>query len=283
MGQCARFRSENVMKIAQLFDVSGLVTVVTGAASGIGFACAEAMSDNGARVVLADMDANALDTAVEALKKRGGEVQGAVADVTNAAALRKAFDTVAAEHGRLDVVFANAGISGGPGFLKQDRTRNPERAIESVPEELIDRLLDVNYKSILLTIQAAVPHMKRGGGGRIVVTSTISTIKTETFVLPYVMSKAGIMQLVRQAALELAAYNIRVNAMAPGPFVTNIGSGRLQDPEAQEFFSRFNPMHRMGKPEDIQGLALFLASRASDHITGEQVVIDGGTTLGVAD
>lgn len=272
------------MKIRQLFDVSGLATVVTGAASGIGFACAEAMSENGARVTLIDANAESLEKAVAALKSRGHDVRGAVADVTDRAALVRAIDEAAAHYGRLDVVFANAGISGGPGFLNQDRTRNPERAIESVPEELIDRLLKVNYKSIFLTIQAAVPHMKKSGGGRIIVTSTISTIKTEIFVgMPYVMSKAGLMQLVRQAAHELAAYNILVNAMAPGPMITNIGGGRLKDASVQEFFGKQTPLGRVGRPEDVQGLALFLASPASGYITGEQIVIDGGTTLGAAD
>ena len=153
-------------------------------------------------------------------------MRGAVADVTDRAALHRAFDEAVAHYGSLDVVFANAGISGGPGFLNQDRTRNADRAIESIPEETIDRLLDVNYKSIFWTIRAAVPHMKRGGGGRIIVTSTISTIKPEIFVgMPYVVSKAGLKQLVRQAALDLAAHKILVNAMAPGPFVTNIGGG----------------------------------------------------------
>jgi NAD(P)-dependent dehydrogenase (short-subunit alcohol dehydrogenase family) len=272
------------MKIAQLFDVSGLATIVTGGASGIGLACAEAMGDNGARVTLIDADGETLQVAVEKQHSRGNDARGVVADVTDRAALHRAFDEAAAHCGRIDVVFANAGISGGPGFLNQDRSRSADRAIESIPEETIDRLLDVNYKSIFWTIQAAVPHMKRGGGGRIIVTSTISTIKTEIFVgMPYVMSKAGLLQLVRQAALELAAHKILVNAMAPGPFVTNIGGGRLRDGATQEFFARQNPMHRMGHPEDIQGLALLLASPASAYITGEQIVVDGGTTLGIAD
>src|SRR5690606_38887932 len=99
-----------------------------------------------------------------------------------------------------------------------------DRALENLPDSVVDRVIDVNYKSVFTTIQAAARHMKPAGGGNIVVTSTISTIKAESFVgLPYVMSKAGLMQLVRQAAFELAACNIRVNAMAPGPFVTNIG------------------------------------------------------------
>jgi NAD(P)-dependent dehydrogenase (short-subunit alcohol dehydrogenase family) len=272
------------MKVAELFDVSGLATIVTGGASGIGLACAEAMSDNGARVTLLDANADAMTAAVAGLKARGGDVRGAVVDVTDRAALHSAFDEAEAHYGRLDVVFANAGISGGPGFLNQDGSRNPARALENLADDLIDRLIEVNYKSVVTTVQAAARHMKAAGGGNIIVTSTISTIKTEAFVgVPYVLSKAGLMQLVRQTALELAAHNIRVNAMAPGPFVTNIGGGRLQEAAAQEFFGRLNPMHRIGRPDDIQGLALFLASPASAYITGEQIVIDGGTTLGVAD
>ena len=100
---------------------------------------------------------------------------------------------------------------------------------------------------------------------------------------PYVAAKAGVAQLVRQVALELARYNIRVNAIAPGPCVTNIGGGRLQDPANQEFFAQFSPQHRMAIPEDMQGAALFFASGASKHVTGAHVVIDGGVTLGVAD
>jgi len=272
------------MKSAALFDVTGLATVVTGAASGIGFACAEAMSDNGARVTLLDSNDESLKAAIETLKARGGDVRGVLADVTGRADLHRAFDQAAAHYGRLDVVFANAGVSGGPGFLNQDGGRNTERAIEKVSDDAIDRIIDVNYKSIFTTIQAAVRHMKRTGGGRIIVTSTISTFRAETFVgIPYVMSKAGLTQLVRQAALELAAHNILVNAMAPGPFATNIGGGRMQDSATQEFFARQNPLHRIGRPEDIQGLALFLASPASSYITGEQIVIDGGLTLGSAD
>jgi NAD(P)-dependent dehydrogenase (short-subunit alcohol dehydrogenase family) len=177
------------MKIAQLFDVSGLATVVTGAASGIGFACAEAMADNGARVTLMDSNGDTLKAVLEKLRARGADVRNMMVDVTDRAALHRAFDESAAHYGRLDVVFANAGISGGPGFLNQDRSRNSERALENLPDDTIDRLIEVNYKSILTTIQAAVRHMKPAGGGRIIVTSTISTIKTEMFVgMPYVIS-----------------------------------------------------------------------------------------------
>jgi len=272
------------MKIDELFRVQGLATIVTGGASGIGFACAQAMSDNGARVTLTDANADALREAAAKLKARGGGVRSAVLDVTDRAAVRRVFEETAKHYGRLDVVFANAGVSGGPGFLNTDRTRNFDRAIENVPDELIDRLIEVNYKGIFTTIQAAARHMRPQKSGRIIVTSTISTFHPEIFVgTPYVVSKAGLMQMVRQAALELAGYNVLVNAMAPGPFATNIGGGRLQDPTARAFFEKLSPTRRIGTPDDIQGLALFLASPASSHITGAQIVIDGGATLGTAD
>lgn len=272
------------MKIAQLFDVGGLATLVTGAASGIGLACAEAMADNGARVTLSDANGGALEKAVSNLRARGGDVRGVPLDVADRPAVRRVVDETAAHYGRLDVVFANAGISGGPGFLNTDRTRNPDRRLEAVPDEFIDRLIDVNYKGIFATIQAAARHMREQRSGRIIVTSTISTFHAEVFVgAPYVISKAGLTQMVRQAAIELAAFNVQVNAMAPGPFATNIGGGRLQDPGTQSFFDRMSPSGRIGRPEDIQGLALFLASPASSHVTGAQIVIDGGATLGTAD
>jgi NAD(P)-dependent dehydrogenase (short-subunit alcohol dehydrogenase family) len=112
----------------------------------------------------------------------------------------------------------------------------------------------------------------------------VSAIKTENYVgASYVASKAGVAQLVRQAAIELAKHNIQVNAIAPGPCVTNIGGGRLHDKAAQEFFAKLHPNHRMATPADMQGAALYLASPASRHVNGAAIVIDGGFSLGVAD
>jgi NAD(P)-dependent dehydrogenase (short-subunit alcohol dehydrogenase family) len=272
------------MKANELFNVKGAVTLVTGGAGGIGFACAEVMADNGAIVTLVDRDAETLAAAVAKLKGAGAQAFGELADVTDKAALAKAFDAVAARHGRIDVVFANAGISGGPGFLNAKNERDPARAIENLPDDLWDRVIATNLTSVFRTIQIAAPHMKKAGGGRIVVTSSVSATKIEQYVgTTYVASKAGVAQVVRQAAIELARYNIRVNAIAPGPCITNIGGGRLQDKAAQDFFASLHPNHRMARPEDMQGAALYLASPASNHVTGAHIVIDGGFTLGVAD
>jgi len=266
------------VKAAALFDVADLVTIVTGGASGIGLAYAEAMADNGAKVTIFDLDPERLDRETRRLGARGVQV-----DVTDRAALDRAFDQTVLAEGRLDVVFANAGIGGGPGFLMLDGRRNEPRAFERLDTEQWERIFKLDVTALFWTVQAAARHMKMAKGGRIIATTSISATKTESFVgTPYVAAKAGAAQLVRQAALELAEYNILVNAIAPGPFVTNISGGRLRDAEVQQALAKYCPLKRLGVPDDIQGLALFLASPAAKYMTGATLTVDGGVTLGVA-
>jgi len=268
-------------RIDELFSVAGQGVIVTGAASGIGFAIAEVLAENGARLGLIDIAPDALDAAAGRLARFGNQVETHVADLTDRAAAFAALDALHNRLGRLDTVFANAGVSGGPGFLDATGKRPPERRFENIDPAVLDRVLKVNIAASFYTIQAAVPHMRAAGGGHIVVTSSISAHKTETIVgAAYVASKGGTGMLVRQAAHELAADRITVNAIAPGPIVTNIGGGRLHDMATQELVGRFTPLGRIGTPADLQGAAIFLASRASDHMTGAEIVIDGGTTLG---
>jgi NAD(P)-dependent dehydrogenase (short-subunit alcohol dehydrogenase family) len=273
------------MKSAQLFDVSGLATIVTGAASGIGLAYAEVMADNGARVTLLDKDNASLDAAVRRLADRGGDARAQVLDVTDRPALRKAVDAAASHYGKLDVAFANVGIDSPPGFLGMTGERVPEGAFENVSDERWDQVMATNLSSIFSTIKACVPHMKKNAkGGRIIVTTSVAAIRGEAIVgMPYMPAKAGAAHLVRQAALELAKYNILVNAIAPGPFVTNIAGGHMRNPTTVAAFARFVPLHRIASTDEIQGLALFLASPAATYVTGSQIVIDGGVLLGMAD
>jgi NAD(P)-dependent dehydrogenase (short-subunit alcohol dehydrogenase family) len=272
------------MKAQQLFDVEGRIVAITGAASGIGLAYAEVMGANGAKVNLIDLDVTALTAAVDRLRTEGIDAHGEVADVTQPETLRKAFADIVARHGRLDVVFANAGISGGPGFLNGAGERNPAGAIENLSMEVWDRVIATNTTSVFLTLQIVVPYMKQQGGGRIIVTSSISASKTETLVSSiYATSKAAVGYLVKQAAHELAKFDILVNAISPGPVITNIGGGRLKLPDSRKPFERAAPLGRIATPQDLQGAALFLASPASSLVTGAQIIIDGGTTLGPAD
>ena len=126
--------------------------------------------------------------------------------------------------------------------------------------------------------------MRAQRSGSIVVTTSVAALKTENFVCtPYLAAKAGAAHLARQVALELAKYNVRINAMAPGAFLTGIAGGRMAYPEVHKRFSTANPMGRMARPDEIKGLALFLASPASSYVTGAQFTIDGGGSLGLAD
>jgi NAD(P)-dependent dehydrogenase (short-subunit alcohol dehydrogenase family) len=271
------------VRAEELFDVNGIAAIVTGAASGIGLACAKVLAANGARVTLMDNNAAQLGVALGEMAS-GADVRRDVVDVTDRAALDRAFDAAAKAHGRIDVVFANAGIGGGSGFLTLDGQRNPDNAFERLAGERWEAGIANHLSSVFWTIQAAARHMKPQGGGRIIVTTSIAALKTEAVVgAPYMAAKAGAAQLVRQAALELARDNILVNAIAPGPFLTNISGGRMHDPAVRKHHERVTPLKRMAEPDEIMGLALLLASPAARYITGTQIVIDGGATLGFAD
>jgi NAD(P)-dependent dehydrogenase (short-subunit alcohol dehydrogenase family) len=267
------------VKAEDLYRVSDKVVVVTGGANGLGFAMARAMSDNGARVVILDIDRASAELAVTELSARGGRVRAEIVDLTDGAALRAVFDRIVEHDGGLDVLLANAGITAGPGFLTPFGVRDPEGAIEKIPNVLWERVLGVNLHGVFKTIQCAVPHLKKRGRGRIVVTTSTAATKTSPAVgTPYVAAKAAIAHLVRQLALELARFGITVNGIQPGPFQTRITTAELLP-----VFEQSSPSHRVGRPEEIEGLALFFASDASSFVTGAQYNIDGGQLLGRAD
>jgi len=267
------------MKAEKLFNVTGQVAFVTGAASGLGRAMAEVLAENGACVTMADIDGDALETLVREMRETGSAVEAAVLDVTDTDALRNRIDAVAKRHGRLDAVFANAGISSGPGFATVAGRISGQ--IDRTSLATWGKVLDMNLTSVFVTMQAAAAHMKAQRSGRIIVTSSIAGLRAETLVgYPYAATKAALINLVRQAARELAPYNVLVNAIAPGVFFTNIAGGRLRDPAVQEEFRRIVPLGRIADAGEIKGLALFLASPASSYLTGTVIPIDGGVTAG---
>lgn len=268
--------------------MSGSAVVVTGGASGIGLGYAEALAANGGRVTILDVDGEGIEREVARLQGDGLDVRGAVVDVTDHDRLDAMVDEAAARYGRLDVVFANAGIDPGPGFIGawagSSRPRNEQGALENYSSANWNRAIDINLTGIFATLRAAARHMRPQRSGRIIVTTSVASMKNEAVVAAaYMAAKAGAAHLMRNVALELAAYGITVNAIAPGFFVTNIGGGHAKNPEQQAALAKEIPMHRVGWPEDIKGLALFLASPASAYITGQEIFIDGGWRLGIAD
>ncbi len=264
------------MSVSNIFDVKDNVVLVTGAASGLGLAMSTVLAENGARVVMADVDAAGLER--ECGKLRAGsnhaEAEAKALDIGDVKAVHATLDDIVARYGKIDTVFANAGVTSGPGF------GTPQGQIENVDYEVWDRALRVNLTGTFATMQAAATHMKKRRQGSIVCTASIAALKVSP--LPghaYHATKAAVAHLVRLLALELGPFNVRVNGIAPGPFVTNIAGGRMRDPDAAKKFAATVPMGRLAHTDEIKGLALLLASPASSYITGALIPIDGGTDV----
>lgn len=273
------------MRVSELFSVRDYGAIVTGGASGLGLAYTEVLAENGARVTMLDFNAERVAKESQRLRAAGFEVRGAVVDVTDRPAVHRAVDEAVGKYGRLDVLFANAGIDSGPGFVTLDRKKRvSEGAIENYDDARWNRVIETNLNSVFTTIKAAARHMKPRKSGRIIVTTSVAGLLIEPGIgAAYMAAKAGAAHLMRTLALELARYNILVNAIAPGPFITNIGGGHAHKAEVQAAFAHTVPLGRMASTEEIKGLALYLASPASSFMTGSQIVIDGGTLLGTAD
>ena len=269
-------------------SVAGYGVIVTGGASGLGLAYAEALAEHGARVTLIDVDGDAVAAQASRLRGEGLDVRGAVADVTDRAALDRVIDEAAAAYGRLDVAFANAGIDPGPGFIRfpggGGQARAADGALERYDDERWNRVIEINLNGIFATARAATRHMRPRRSGRIIITTSVAATVVQTVIgSAYLAAKAGARHFMHSIALELAADGITANAIAPGVFATSIGGGRTLDAGVQAALASVIPMRRVGQPDDIKALALFLASPASDYITGQEIVIDGGMTLGVVD
>lgn len=262
---------------SSLFDVQGRMFVVTGAASGLGWAMAAVLAANGAQLVLLDLDADGLHTLANELTADGALAPRACAvDVADTAALQGALHEAIAACGRIDGLFSNAGISAGPGF-----GASPAGGLECIAADSWDRVLAVNLTAGITAMQAVVPAMKRQGHGRILLTASIAGVRAEPFCgYAYAASKAAVISVMRQAAVELAPHRILVNAIAPGFFHTAIGGGRLDHAAVRDQLAARVPLGRVGQPQELGGLTLLLASDAGSYITGTLIPVDGGVLAG---
>jgi NAD(P)-dependent dehydrogenase (short-subunit alcohol dehydrogenase family) len=277
--------------VDDLFDVRGQVALVTGGASGLGYAFASILAEAGATVVIADWNGDAMEQAVlslaHAAAARAAEgreslavtqtpppVSGRQLDVSDATAVRAFIDQVVDTHGALDIVFANAGVARGrPPLLA-------EGWLDDMSMTDYDALIDVNLHGVVYTVQAAARHMKRQRSGSIVTTASTAGLRNDPYTpYSYAIAKAGVVNFTKQAAHDLARWNVRVNAIAPGPFKTNLGGGAPTSAAAEEMWKAVVPLGRMGNPAEIRGLALLLASNASSFMTGGIYPIDGGALL----
>ena len=243
--------------------LQGKVAMVTGGSRGIGRAIAQALYDQGARVYINSRSKDDLEkTAAEMDTRKDGGIIPLPFDVADAAASRAGVQVIADSGTGLDILVNCAGIN----------LRGP---LETMPEETWDKVLNVNLKSIFIITQAAFPLLKEKGGKIINVGSLMSELARPN-ISPYVASKGGVRQLTKAMAIEWAQYNIQANAILPGYIATEMNTPLMADKAFNDFIVNRTPARRWGKPEEISGLAVFLASPASDFITGQNIAADGG-------
>jgi NAD(P)-dependent dehydrogenase (short-subunit alcohol dehydrogenase family) len=259
-------RARKTMSIDSLFDLTGKTAVVTGAGSGLGRAMAEAIAEAGARVACVDVNGRTARETAEQIRKPNVESIYLECDVSKEDEVGRTFESVEREFGRLDILFNNAGISGA------------NVSIRETSLEEWNRVLGINLTGMFLCARATIKLMIKWKSGKIINTSSICGFRGGyplLMVPPYHAAKGAIISLTREMALECAKDRINVNAIIPGFFATNIAS-RSKDEEFHAMLAPSIPLGRVGMPEDLKGTALFLASAASDYLTGALIPVDGG-------
>ena len=246
------------------FHLEGQVSVVTGAAQGIGAACARRLAGDGAAVALWDIDDGAVHALADELTAAGRRALAVHCDVSVAAQVRAATDATRRAFGRIDGLINNAGIFKAGPFL-------------DITEADWDAVLDVNLKSAFLVAQSVARAMRDSGGGAIVNMSSVNGVLAIPTIASYNVSKGGINQLTRAMALALVDHGIRVNAVAPGTIATELAERAVlgSDDSRRRIMSR-TPMKRLGQPGEVADVCAYLLSSAASYVTGEVIVVDGG-------
>ena len=249
-----------------MFELNGKVVIITGARKGMGRSHALLLAKAGAKVVVADISKEDCQKVVDEIKKNKGEATAVKCDVTKKEEVESMVKQAVAKWGKVDILVNNAGICQFKLFLE-------------LTEEEWNRTLNINLKGYFLCAQAAAKEMVKQKSGVIVNIASIAMGQVGVgfpTLAHYSASKGGIVAMTETLALELAPYNIRVNAIAPGAIDTPMVESTKADPKTMEATLSRIPLHRMGKPEEVSNLVLFLASGTSSYMTGSTVVIDGG-------
>ena len=247
----------------KLFDLKGKTAIVTGGNGGIGLGIARGLSEAGANLVIVGRNVQKNQKAVASLRAENRSCLGLACDVSLKEDIDRCIEDTLTEFGRIDILVNNAGVSGGG-------------APEKLQDEVWDEVLDINLKSVLKFSQAVYPHLKSAGGGKIINIGSMYSIFGSPTVSPYAASKGGVIQLTKSLAVAWARHNIQVNALLPGWISTEMTAPAMDNKAFYELIIARTPVARFGKPEELAGAAVFLASAASDFVTGISLPVDGG-------
>jgi len=246
-----------------LFNLDGKVAVVTGASRGLGRGFAKALAEAGALTICMARSVPDLEVTAAQIREAGGKAEVWQVDVASPSEIQTAFDHIVERYGRLDILVNNAG------------TEIPKEVFD-VTEQDFDTIMGTNLRGLYFAAQAAARHMVRQGSGKIINLGSLASQIGLAGATVYSASKGGVLQFTRALAVELARKNVQVNAIGPGYFRTDMTEPFFQDPEHREWIENRIPMGRIGTPEDLAGTVVFLASPASDYVTGQIIYVDGG-------
>ncbi len=250
-----------------LFSIKDKVAIITGASRGIGMAIAEAYAAAGAKLILSGRKQDALDEAAAHIKANGGEAVGIAAHNGDKSALLGLVEAAVAQYGGVDILVNNAATNPHFGQLLD------------AEDSLWQKTIEVNIMGNVWLTQAVVPHMRARGGGKIVNVASVNGIRPGAMQGIYSMTKAAIISLTQTLAMELASDNIHVNAIAPGLVRTKFARALWENQMILDPIIGRTPLKRIGEPKDIAGIALYLASPASNYTTGQVFIVDGGITI----
>ncbi len=256
---------------SKLFDLTGKVALITGSSKGIGRAIAEEMARSGAQVVISSRKAEVCGEVADALNaelegQRGGAVAIA-AHIGHKEELERLVTETRAKLGRIDVLVCNAAVNPFFGPMRE------------LPDSAFEKILDTNIISNHWLAQLVLPEMIERKDGVIIIVSSVGGLKGSAELGAYCISKAADLQLVRNLAVENGPHNVRVNAISPGLIRTDFARALWENPEILKRRTAGDPLRRIGEPEEVAGIAVYLASRAGTFTTGQNFVIDGGSTI----